>query len=240
MQEKMPLVTKCLVSVLILNFLCFFIHMSFTIVAVGMGTEPLGYDIYTDVEGEKVKQYTHYYADGEDTKLEEMDKAEIEYQKVEFRSSIGKVASAVVETLTMVFTLSIFCALIYSSLWKAGDNDNNLSVYGGVARDKWKGLKVGLMATVPFAALYLLLVANKIHTFWPGIYGIFKIVNYYLFPLVGWGYGSAATVADISVGGLLLLALTLVPIPLAATLGYYFGNSEVSIKNKIVYAKEKK
>lgn len=240
MKDKMPLVTKCLVSVLILNFLCFFIQMSFTIIAVGMGTKPLGYDVYVEVDGEDVKQYTHYYADGDDARMEEMDKQKIEYSKVEFRTSIGKVASAVVKTLTMVFTLSIFCALIYSSLWKAGDSDNNLSTYGGAPRDRLKGLKVGLLAVAPFAALYLLLVINKIHTFWPGIYGIFKIVNYYLFPLVGWGYGSAATVGDISAGGLLLLALTLIPIPLAATLGYYFGNSEVSIKNKIVYVKEKK
>lgn len=240
MQEKMSLVSKCIVSVLILNFLCFFIQMSFTIVAVGVGTKPIGYDIYMEIDGEQVKQYTHYYEDGDDARLEAMDKAGTEYNKVELRTSIGKAASFVVKGLTMVCSLSIFCALIYSALWKAGDSDNNRSVYGGGARDRLKGLKIGLMAASPFALLYVLLVINKFSTFWPGIYGIFKIANYYLFPLVTAAYGSAMNVAGISIGGLALLLLTLVPIPLAAGLGYYFGNSEISIKNKIVYVKEKK
>ena len=71
------------------------------------------------------------------------------------------------------------------------------------------------------------------------IYGVFKVVNLYMYPLVNWAYGAAANVSQLSVGGLLILLLTLVPVPLAAAAGYYCGNSEISLKNKLLYVKEK-
>ena len=240
MKNKMSLATRCIVSVLILNFLCFFIQMSFTLIAVGIGTTPLGHDVYVEENGEQVRQYTHYYADGEDKLLEQWEKEGKEYSVVEFRSDLSKSTSFFLRALTMVFSLSIFIAMIYSALWKQGDSDNNLTVYGGEKRDLFKGLKVGLIATVPFAALYLLLVINKFVTFFPGIYGVFKMANYYIFPLIDFAYGAADSVSQISLGGLLILLLTLVPVPLAAALGYYCGNKEISIKNKLIYVKEKK
>ena len=237
----MPLAIKCVISVLILNFLCFFIQASFNIVATGVATQPAGYDIYIDdADGNPEFQYKHLYTDGEDKKLEALDKAGTEYSRVDFRTPLGKGARFFINALTMVFTISIFCGFVYSFLWKAGDTDNNKATFGVAERDKLKGLKVGLIASVPFALLWMLLVINKFATFAPWLYGIFKAANYYLYPLVNWAYGSAMTVSEISIVGLLILLLTMVPIPLAAGLGYYFGNSEISLKNKLLYVKEKK
>jgi len=236
----MPLAIKCVISVLILDFLCFFIHASFNVIATGVATEPEGYDIYVDdAEGNPVKQYRYYYTEGDDLKLAELEKNGTEYSRVDFRTPLGKGATVFIDTLTMVFTGSIFCAFIYSTLWKAGDSDNSKSVYGKAERDKLKGLKIGLMAVTPFALLYLLLLVNKFVSFTPWIYGVFKVVNLYMYPLVNWAYGAAANVSQLSVGGLLILLLTLVPVPLAAAAGYYCGNSEISLKNKLLYVKEK-
>ncbi len=241
MQGKVSIAVKCVISVLVLDFLCFFIGMSLNIIATGITTEPHSYDIFIKNEqGEYVKEYTHYHADGEDKRLAEYDEKKVDYRRFDYRTPMSWGTQALIDTVTMAFTFSIFCAFVYTALWRKGDKDNNLSVYSGAPRDKHYGLKVGLMATAPFALLYLLLLVNKFLTFWPGIYGVFKIVNYYLYPLVNLAYGEAISLSQLPFGSLALLLLTLIPIPLAAWLGYYCGNSEISIKNKIVYSKEKK
>ncbi len=242
MKEKLSIAAKCFAAILVIDFLCFFMFISFNVIAVGVGTTAQGYVAYKEVDGELVELYTHYYADGEDTKIKEYEEQGIEVKTSSFRSEVSPGISTAVDVITILSSLSIMCAMIYSILWRRGDKDNNLATFGHIERDKMKGLKVGLLAVSPMALLYILLWVNKFVEIIPGYSGLFKIANYYLFPLVELCFSGAQSASEIPVWGMLLLLLTLVPVPALSTLGYYCGNSEIVLTDKIIYVnhKEKK
>ncbi len=242
MKEKLSIAAKCFLSILVLDLLCFFMFISFNVIAVGVGTTAEGYVAYKEVDGEYVELYTHYYADGEDTRLAEYQEQGIEVKTSAFRSEVSSGVSVAVDIITALSSIVIMCTMIYSILWKRGDKDNNLATFGHIERDKLKGLKIGLLAISPIALLYILLWVNKFIEIIPGYSGLFKIINYYLFPIVDLCYSGAASAAEIPVWGMLLLLLTLVPIPVVAAVGYYCGNSEIVLGDKFIYVnrKEKK
>ncbi len=241
MKEKLSIAAKCFAAILIVNFLCFFMFISFNVIAVGVGTTAQGYVAYQEVDGELVELYTHYYADGEDAKIEEYEQQGIEVKTSAFRSEVSPGITTAVKTLTFVSSFTIMCTMIYSILWRRGDKDNNLATFGHIKRDRLKGLKVGLLAVCPMALIYILLIINKFVEIIPGFSGLFKIANYYLFPLIDLCYAGAQSAAEIPFIGVALLLVTLVPVPALAWLGYYCGNNEISLTDKIIYVnKEKK
>lgn len=239
MKQKLSIAIKCIASIIILNLLCFFMYISFNVIAVGVGTQSEGYVAYKEENGEIVELYTHYYADGDDTKMAEYTDNGIEVKTSSFRTPVSDGLSAAIDILTVLFSAIILWSMLYSLLWKRGDTDNNLATFGHIEREKYKGLKIGLLADVPFALLYLLLWADKLFGFSPAFSGLYKIANYYMFPLIDLCYKGAETSAEISVLGMLCLLVTLIPIPLVAHIGYYCGNNEISLGDKFVYAKTK-
>ena len=214
-------------------------YISFNVIAVGVGTQSEGYIAYKEEGGEIVELYTHYYADGDDLKMAEYTEQGVEVKTSSFRTPVSDGLSTAIDVITAVCSLIILWSMLYSLLWKRGDSDNNLATFGHIERERNKGLKIGLLADVPFLALYLVLWADKLLGFSVAYSGIFKIANYYLFPFVDLCYKGAESSAGIPVLGMLLLALTLVPIPLVAHIGYYCGNNEISLGDKFIYAKTK-
>lgn len=240
MKQNISAAAKCFLSVLLVDFMSFFLFLSITVIAVGVSTENIGYVAYSvNSEGTSEELYTYYYSDGDDTRLEEYEAQGVEVKTQNIRSEVSDGVNNAVKILTFLFTLVMFFAMIYSSLWTRGDKDNNLAAFGHIKRDKFRGLKIGLLADAPFALLYLLLAANKIHDFIPAYNFIYRTFNYYMFPLVDAAFGAAKTAGELSVGGLLLLLVTLIPMPLACSVGYYCGNNEISLRDKFVYAKDK-
>ncbi len=243
MKQNISIAAKCLVSILLLDFVCFFLYMTFTAIAIGTTTKPDYYIAYKQTEdGEMEELYTHYYADGEDKKLEEYEKQGIEVRTFIYRTEMKKSTQNWVKLLSFGLTFVILFGMVYSILWKRGDRDNNLAAFEHIRPDPLRGLKIGGLAVIPSALLYLLLFISKFSSLIPGMLGIFRIFNYYMFPIVDLAFGNATVPADISLGGFAILLLTLLPIPLIAALGYYCGYKEISVKDKLIYAsnKEKK
>lgn len=239
MKQNISIALRCIASLIILNFLCFFMYISFNVIAVGVGTQSEGYVAYKEEGGEIVELYTHYYADGDDLKMKEYTDKGIEVKTSSFRTPVSEGLSTAIDVITVIFSFIILWSMIYSLLWKRGDSDNNLATFGHIEREKYKGLKIGLIADVPFLVLYLVLWADKLLSFSPAYSGIFKIANYYMFPLIDLCYKGAESAAGIPVWGMLCLLLTLVPVPLIAHIGYYCGNNEISLGDKFIYAKTK-
>jgi len=240
MKQTLSVAAKCFFSLVLVNLMCFFVYVSFVTIGLGITkTDIVAYQVYTvDEEGAMEASHVHYVADGEDLKTKEYEAQGIKVHKEEIKQ-LTPVSSTVIDIITFVCSFGILYAFIYTHTWTRGDKDNNLAIFEHIKRDKLKGLKIGLLAVSPMALIYLLLIANKIYPFFSGMLALFKISNYYMFPIVNAFVGAAKTVSDISWGGIAGLAVSLLFVPAIATLGYYCGNSEISLKEKLIYVKKK-
>ena len=240
MKQTLSVAAKCFFSIILVNLMCFFIYVSFVTIGLGItDTDVVAYQVYTvDEDGNVQASHTHYTKDGEDLKAKEYEAQGIEVQK-EAIKQLKPVTSKVIDGLTFFCSVVILYAFVYTHTWTRGDKDNNLATFDHIKRDKLKGLKIGLLAIIPSAVLYLALIVEKLFPYFKGMPALFKIANYYMFPIVNLFVGSAETVSQISWGGIAGLSLTLVIVPAVATLGYYCGNSEISLKEKLIYVKKK-
>lgn len=241
MKQTISLAAKCFLSVLIVDFMCFFIHVSLVTVGLAVApTEVMGYQVYIVGEDDRLTQsHVYYISDGEDLKSKELEDQGVELKRDEMKQ-LTKSSKTVVSVLTTVCSFGLLFAFIYSKNWTRGDKDNNLAVFGHMERDGRRGLKIGLWSVLPMAVIYILLLADKIFGFVPGIFTVFKIVNYYMFFLTELFAGGAVATADISWGGMAGLALSLVFVPAFAAFGYYCGNNEISLREKFIYKKKEK
>ncbi len=242
MKQNATIVAKGFFTILMINFLTLILLFSLTTLAVGMGTETIGYIAYSVDEDENIEElYTHYYKDGDDTKLKEYKDKGIEVKTQTFRSTVSKGVSRTVDIVTGVLSFIMLVAFIYSIFWTRGDKDENLATFGHIVLDKYKGIKLGFLMTVPFALSYLLLVFDKIFSlFSSSVYlFIYRILNYNMYPIIEFATRGAQSAQDIPVWAFFLLLVTLIPVPLISAFGYYCGVNGISIKEKIVYKKDK-
>lgn len=231
------LATQCFIRTLLATFLSLIIFMSITFVVTGVNYKVIGYDvIYKD--GDKVETvYTYMYTGEEpenwvDEKLNEyMDKDG--YYKQTIPNQLSKTAMSVVSWVSQILSLIVWGALIYIVNWNVGNADADKHELGDAPIDKLRGLKAGLIAVIPFAVTYFVLVFAKISNIPSWAVSLFKIFNYNCFAfnnmIITSGLGS------ISALELICLVLVLLPLPLFAAFGYSMGVRHTILKEKIVY-----
>ena len=237
------LVRQCLLRTIITTFIGLMILMSITVVVNGMNYKIIGYEIFHSVDGESFeKVYEYRYTGKEDENwvdenlsqyLDEDGYYKEGYYKQDIPSSLPDSTMRFLSWIAQIPTLIIWGALIYTLTWNVGNGAADKKEFGGTAFDKLCGLKAGLIAVIPYAITYLILVAAKIFgsSTWP--ISLFKIVNYNCFAF------NDMIITDglntISATELICLALVLVPLPLFAAFGYAMGVRHTNIKEKIVY-----
>lgn len=220
------------------TFMALLVHISVIFCGNFLLTNAEGYDVYV-LNTETNKQelyYTHYYSDSaEDTKLAELEANETPFLKQEIRSQLNKVEKGVIAVISQVFCLGIIASFIYVYVWKIGNNDLNLVKFNRIEFDKFKGLKIGLLASVPFAATYLILLLGAIGILPGKVILIYRVIYGFVFPLTSQIIGSSFLANELSALKLILLALMMAIIPLICHISYLIGYKDISIKNKIVY-----
>ncbi len=220
------------------SIMALLVHISIIFCGNFLLTNAEGYDVYV-LNEETNKQelyYTHYFADSaEDTKIAELEANEIPYLKQEIRSQLNKVEKGILAIISQIFCLGIIISFIYVYIWKIGNNDLNLVKFDRIKFDKLKGLKIGLLATIPFAIVYLMLVLGAIGMLPGKVIIFYRAVYGFVFPLTSKIIGSSFLAEELSVLKLLLLALMVFIIPLICHFSYLIGYKDISIKNKIVY-----
>ena len=70
MKENFKTGAKLFLKLIVVNIMCFFVVMSFSVLSTAAFTKNVGYKAYgtSSDSSEPQELYTHYYADGEDTK----------------------------------------------------------------------------------------------------------------------------------------------------------------------------
>lgn len=227
-------------KLLVAGIMCFFVIMSFSVLATAAFTENIGYKAYgTSAEGgESLELYTHYYSDGEDTLKAEYEDRGYTVTESSIRSEISGTGNAVFQTVVQIFCLLITLSFVYPDLWHIGTTDSNLVKFKHKAEDKLKGLKIGLIAVIP---QYLLLICAAIAKF--GLSSklpaaLLKFANASFYTFIQLIIGNAATLGELSAFRFALLWLLPLIIPAAACGSYYLGYRNISIGEKIVYKKK--
>lgn len=230
------LVAHIIIRTLVSSIIAFILYVSCTTVAVGIGTKEIGYTIlYSTDEQSYTEVYKHYYKDGDDNNYSRYEN-DSHYYKTPIRSQLTKGQTAAAMWTAQCLTLIIMAASIYGVIWRAGDSDANKAELGGKSVDRLRGIKIALLANIPFAAFYITFVLLKIFGIEKKFVLFYKIATYFMFAFneTIMPIGNAS---QVTAGKTACLAVVLLPLIIICVVGYYFGRKHIILKNKIIYKK---
>ena len=226
---------------IVVVLMCFFICISINVLVNAAFSNEIGYFATATKEGEEAKQYEYLFADGEDTKKAEYEAAgyTVTTQK---RTEITGAGNMVFLIVTQLFSTLLTISFVYPNLWQLGTNDSNLVRFKHKTKDIFKGLKIGIVGTIPSFLLYAaFFVCRFVKPSVPiAIYKFLNSHNYsFIHAICGETAGSVTTVGDVAVWRLLLLILPVLIIPETAFVAYYLGFKDISLGEKFIYKKTK-
>ena len=138
------------------------------------------------------------------------------------------VAARVIVAVLIIFT---YLALSYSTAWRQGFKDQNMVNTGHLEKEMNLGLYAGLMASVPtFIVVVFYYLTRYLITDWYAITNVVARI---------WNVIYLQVLADTLEQFPASMALVLIPMPVAAALGYVLGYHDYSIWSKIVYVNKK-
>lgn len=221
-------------KILVVMLMTFFLSMSTSILCVAGFTDVIGYTVYGAKEEDEsaTELYTYYYADGEDTKEDEY--VENGYKitnRIKIRSDLKGTGKIIYSVGTQSIVVIILFAFIYSQLWKKGNKDFQNVKLGRVTEDKLRGLKIGLIASLPQLISFFCLFIPKFKT------AFYKIANYHFFITNDAIIGDVKLAGDLQITKFLLLFLPIIVVPVLSTVSYIIGYKDINISEKIIYKK---
>ena len=170
-------------NLLLRHILCiimsFIIFLSFSAVFTLSSTEEIGYHAYApdSATGTSELLYTHYFADGEDTKKAAYEALGIKLVTAPLRSTLAGTDAAVCFALAQVICLLLYGATVLHKLYRLG-----LDACGTGSQDFHKGIVLSLFSAGPALVSWLMLIAAKAGSNAAGL-SIYRYVNYHLYGL---------------------------------------------------------
>ena len=221
--------------------MAFFINLSFTMIITAIATTNIGYTVsYHDTaKDELVTLYTHYNADGEDTKFAEYEAQGYSLIKQSFRSVPNKATNTFFLTICQIVILVIFFLFFHNMLYYMGDSDCNRAKFGQIKPDKLKGLKIGLVPTAFQLVSYILLILGKLGIIHNGIFLVFRLCNFHFNPIIMAIVGNTSILNNISWTGIICLFPLILITPILSFALYYLGYKRIDVLENLVYKKEK-
>ena len=129
--------------------------------------------------------------------------------------------------LVSVFSVCFYLLLIYTMMWEAGSKDIIRMEAGRIPMSSTRGIKAGLLCSVPNALLLLLMVIGLL-TDTP-LYGTCNVVAGLFWESMYYGFIKAVVDATGGDGWstILCYVVALLPLPLFSHLGYVFGMKNI-------------
>lgn len=232
---------KLYLKQIVATFMCFFICISMSVLFTAGFTEDIGYIAYGTKEDdtEQVQLYTYYKADGEDTKKQEYEDKGYTVTTSAIRSELSGTGNTLFLIVTQIFCIVISASFIYPDMWQLGCKDSNLVRFKHREKDIFKGLKIGLIASViPFIGfIFFVLCGVALMKSMPVAIYKFMCSQYYTF--IELICGDAVTAGELGVLQYVLLFLLLFIVPVIAFGAYLLGYKDISLGEKFVYKKNK-
>lgn len=135
--------------------------------------------------------------------------------------------------LAQMFCLGIILVLPYLRIFDVGFNDYNRINYGHIKRDELKGLKIGLIVSVPYILCSVALILARISIVPPIYLSIFRMINSPYFSLCQTLLPSTLTITEQSLFAVIVMALTVFTEPVVYALGYRMGLARISFTEQM-------
>ncbi len=227
--------------VLVANIMSFFIVLSFTFIFNGLLCENIGYYAMgaTEDNDQLVQLYTHYYADGEDTKRAEFEAQGYAITETHIRSQLTKQQNILYYSITQFFCSVLVISFLYPHFWHIGTKDSNLVHFNHKKKDLFLGLRAGLIGVAPFIlfTLFLGLAPIKFASVFP--VSIFGFLNSWLYSIIIPIANGAFIFKELSLLKVILIALIQLLPAAVTTLAYILGFKDISISERFIYKKNK-
>ena len=151
---------------------------------------------------------------------------------------IFKDAMWAAHTFTQLFSFIILVTVIWQCTYMLGFKDSNMVRTGHMTEDIRRGFKIGAIAQIPFAVLFILSVVLNFR------YGYYVLANsmYRSFLTVFAGSKNMADIymRDLGVIRLICIALFLLIVPAVSGGVYIMGYKGIDLPTKIFYKKREK
>lgn len=238
MKENIKDGLKLFLKIIIVNIMCFFVVMSFNVLITAVATKNIGYTAFgtTSDSSEVSELYTYYYEDGEDTKKTEYTEQGYNVTERSIRSKMSAGGNAAFLIISQIFCIMILFSFIYPNIWHIGTADSNLVRFKHKAEDKLKGVKIGLIAVIPFYLFLIFVAAAKfVLPSFPMV--LYKFLNSAFYSFIDILCG-ASTAGELAVWRLVLLFVLPVIIPVISGTAYLLGYKNISLGEKFIYKKK--
>ena len=239
-KKTISVATKVFTRVLLGIVLCAILNVSMNTITVGILGDEVGYRVIEQQEDGTAKylpDMEYHYKPGETSSLRlglKLEKNQLAEPIIE-PSGTTKTIMAVLSQIIMLVVLGIFP---YHILWQFGNRDDTNVRYKGQRPDPWRGVKIGVLAMIPFALLWIVLVIAKF-TAWNGFFQAYNLIS---FPYIQYNtliLGSFNSISEVAVWRLLLLLPTLLFVPLISGIAYRMGGNQFSIAEFLTFKKKK-
>jgi len=140
--------------------------------------------------------------------------------------------------IMQIVELLICGGLVYGNMWNAGNRDLNKVRFNREKRDFFKGLKIGLIATIPNFVVFVLVIIAKLAGWTNWVFAIYKLMGAYYVPIVYKYVLTDNILSEISMLRIVLSGCLMLFVPLVATGAYMLGISDYSLLEHTLYKKQ--
>ena len=219
--------------------MCAVVYISMTVLATGLLSHTVGYRLYGVDENQETYLIEEYYFQNGET-LESLGVTAGENQTLQKISELSGGAERGTDIVTQVMMLLLLGIFPYSMLWELGSRDDNRVRFKHQTFDPKRGLKIGLLAAVPSALLYVLLWGAKLADGPAWMLVAYRFLNIPVLPFINWVIGKEVAVpAAIALWKMLLLVLPLLIVPAVSAVAYLLGYRQFSIHERLTYKNTK-
>jgi len=221
--------------------MCAVLFISMSVLGSGLLANEVGYQIVEITGTEEAPQTKlikeHYYAVGEEP-VKDLELPENQ-QILKIREMTPAVRNTL-DVITLLFMLFLLCVFPYNLLWELGCKDDNRVRYRNMQPDLLRGLKVGLLAVIPSALLYVGLILSKLSVL-PEVYvALYRVLNIPFLPLINWLLPTTVKIADAAFWRVLVVGVTLLLVPVVCWGAYRLGYAQFSVREHMTYKLPKK
>lgn len=229
-----------MVRLIVLLLLEFFLVLSINFICSMAFTENTGYIAYGYVENEEDTEYlyTYYYEDGEDTKRAEYESVGYTLTLKSARSALSGTGKAVFLSVSQIIGFIIMASFVFAPNYQQGFKDSNMVRIGRMKEDKFKGLKIGLFANIPYFLLFAAFLICGLGAFTNMPISVYRLLNSHLYGFIDLIGTTTATAGELAFWQYALLFALQLIVPAISAVSYYMGYKGIDVVEKIVYVKK--
>lgn len=238
-KKTLQVALKVFVRLVLATVLCAILYVSMNVISTAFFSNVVGYQIYEQGEDEVVTLAEEHYYEAGETIVTANDLDLADNQLFSAIRVVPDGTKSVMDIVSQVLMLILFCVFPYHILWEFGNRDDTNVRYRGQRPDPWRGAKIGLLAMVPTVLSWMVLITSKYISVLQGYLGFYRITAFPYLPYTNWLLGNASTAADVELWRLLLLMPLFLAVPITAAVAYRMGGNQFSIVEFLTFVKKK-